>query len=161
MQDASGFIEMLQDISDLCPSGYAVALHVRFAAPTYLFQTYGSDWIEYYSRRGFVLHDPTVHWGLANSGICNWDDLEAQDPKGILAAARKHGMTYGFAIALDTDNSRSVGNFTRNDRPHTADEVKTIQQIMQDLHKRTVEPKALSLADRRQLHDLSVEHSRR
>ncbi len=60
--------QLLGELDDLCPSGYAIALHIRYTTPAFLFQTYPKEWMEYYSQNGLVLHDPTVRWGLANTG---------------------------------------------------------------------------------------------
>jgi len=65
---------------------FALGLHVRFANPTLLYQTYPPEWIKYYNSEGLVFVDPAVRWAIANKGICDWSDLEAVDDHNVLAA---------------------------------------------------------------------------
>ena len=78
MQRAS-IAALLHEIDRLSPAGFAVAMHIRFTRPTYLFQTYAKRWMDHYSAKGMVVHDPLVHWGLQNVGRIRWSELEAID----------------------------------------------------------------------------------
>ncbi len=85
MQDQAGILRTVERLTALAPSGYAIALHVRFTTPTFLFQTYPREWIEVYTQRGYVMSDPTVMWGFSNTGRVRWSDLADQDSAGMLA----------------------------------------------------------------------------
>lgn len=156
MTKSDNIAEQLQKIADLCPSGYAIALHIRFTTPAFLFQTYDKDWMEHYSKKGLVLHDPTVRWGFANTGLCPWSELEAEDTHGVFEAARHHGLHHGFTLSLTDGGSRTVASFTRPDRPHSEDEVALIRDMLDSLHARTADPDSLPAAERDLLHELSV-----
>ncbi len=129
--------EILADMQRLCPAGFAVALHVRFTTPRFLFQTYARDWMQHYSERGMVLDDPTVKWGLQNEGRIDWSDLEEQDAKGVLAQARTHGLCFGFTASVVRHESRSVGSFARGDRAFTEAETEELLGMFQRLHTET------------------------
>jgi len=129
--------EILADMQRLCPAGFAVALHVRFTTPRFLFQTYARDWMQHYSEKGMVLDDPTVKWGLQNEGRIDWSELEDQDVKGVLAQAREHGLRFGFTAAIAIDESRSVGSFARGDRAFTEAETGELLELFRKLHART------------------------
>ncbi|MGB7323181.1 MAG: autoinducer binding domain-containing protein [Albidovulum sp.] len=119
------------------PSGFAIALHIRFTSPQYLFQSYAKEWIDLYSRKGLVLHDPTVHWGFANTGAIRWSDLLPQDEHGVMALAAEHGNKFGVCASLFQDGSRSIASFTRADRELTDDEMLGCQADLQNLHRLT------------------------
>ncbi len=119
------------------PDGFAIALHIKFTAPRYLFQAYDSEWIETYSREGLVLRDPTVRWGFANTGTIRWSVLAETDSAGVLARAAQHGLRYGATLALDSDGSRSVASFANAERELTDPEIATLARRLDELHRLT------------------------
>lgn len=132
-------IRSVEQLSELAPTGYAIALHVRFTTPTFLFQTYPKDWIDTYSQRGYLMADPTVLWGFSNTGRIRWADLAPTDSAGMLAESAAHGMRYGFTLATDKGASQSLGSFTRGDRDFTDAEIDDIERIFLNLHDITVD----------------------
>jgi len=51
---------LLEEVQKIATAGFALALHVRFTTPTFLFQTYDKEWLDYYSQNGFVMSDGFV-----------------------------------------------------------------------------------------------------
>lgn len=120
----------------LCDSGFALATHIRYTRPSLLYQTYDAKWIDHYNEKGFMLADPTVHWGLTNIGSIDWDSLSAQDPDGVLRAARAFGLTNGWTYATGPATSRSLASMTRT-TPFTAAQRDDIRSIIDDIHAQT------------------------
>ena len=110
---------ILGDLMDTATAGFALAFHVRFTTPSFLFQTYPKDWLDYYSQNGLVMSDPTVAWGFENTGAIGWSDLTASDSAGVLAKAAEFGLKHGATCATGSDESRSIGSFARADRDFT------------------------------------------
>ncbi len=150
---------ILETLDSLCPEGYAIALHIKFTTPTYLFQTYKTEWIEYYSQRGWVLQDPTIHWGFQNTGTIHWHELEESDTQGIFKKSAEYGLKYGFVLAIETEGSRSVSSFARGDRNFTDDEISEISGLLEILHDKTRNPEQLSPKEREALTRLSVQQT--
>lgn len=148
--------EQLGQLMAHAPAGYAIALHVRFTTPMYLFQSYPKDWIDYYSQNGLVMSDPTVHWGFENTGTVRWGDLLARDTSQIIVKAQAHGMRFGFTHALEIDGSRSLSSFTRSDRDFTEGEMAEIAGIVDSLHRETAGGQALPAETREALKGLSI-----
>jgi LuxR family transcriptional regulator len=148
---------ILQKLKDECPLGFAIALHIRYTTPNFLFQTYPKDWINQYSQRGLVMFDPIVGWGFANTGSIRWSGLGEMDPKGVLEQAKAFDMNFGFAHALDVGNSRSVAGFSRSDREYTDDEITRITDLVRRLHDITAEAKTLSPETGERLRKMSIE----
>lgn len=136
--------ETLRNLKAQVPTGFAMALHVRFATPTFLFQTYPKTWADFYSENGLVMADPTVAWGFANTGSCRWSDLDLPDPSGVMDKAAEHGLKYGVVIAVDIDDSRSFASFADSNREFDDGEVEQFQQHVKNLHAATAELNALS-----------------
>lgn len=128
-----GVVETLGKLRRDAPAGYAIAIMVELTAPRYLFQTYSSEWMAEYSRRGFVRQDPTVAWGFGNTGRIDWNDLEPQDEAGVFAAARKFGCKFGFTLSIDQNGRRSIASFSRQDRPYFDSEMDRIEDCMKSL----------------------------
>ena len=75
MNKKESIAALLHSLDQRSPSGFAIALHIRFTPPTYLFQSYPKPWLDHYSQAGLVMHDPIVRWGLQNVGRLRWSDL--------------------------------------------------------------------------------------
>jgi LuxR family transcriptional regulator len=126
---------LLGRLHTICDCGFALAVHIRYTRPTLLYQTYAQDWADHYSEKGYMLSDPTVHWGLANVGSMDWDNLVAQDSEGVIAAARSYGLINGWTYAVGPATSRSLASMTRT-TPFTdplRDEVRGVIDEIHDL----------------------------
>ena len=143
-------------LQEQAPAGYALALHVKFTTPTFLFQTYDRKWLEHYSQHGYVMSDPTVHWGFENSGVCDWEDLKANDPANVLVAAADHGLKYGITWAGEGEGSRSLASFARTDRAFNASEIDELIAIITELHELTHNLQSLSPETAAALKELSI-----
>ena len=148
--------ELIGLLYDECPSGFATALHLSFATPTFLFQTYPASWLEEYTREGLHMVDPNVSWGFVNTGTIRWSDLARQDPSGVIDAARRHGMAYGFAWATSRGGTRSVAGLSRPDREYGDEEIEAISILLEQLHDMTADRKTLTPADRAALKEMSI-----
>ena len=111
--------ERLKPLLDECElrfsHGFAVALHVTFAAPRYLHQTYPKAWAKEYTSGGHVMKDPTVQWGMKNTGWVRWSDLA--DPHGVLTRAADFGLRHGSTVSVADDSGRSLGSFASPNKP--------------------------------------------
>lgn len=124
---------LLRELGGLCDRGFALAIHIRYTRPTLLYQTYTQEWGDYYSENGFMLVDPTVHWGLSNVGAIEWDQLVPQDSSGVIAAARTYGLINGWTYAVGPTTSRSLGSLARS-VPFTSDSRARCCTIIDEIH---------------------------
>lgn len=138
------------------PAGFAIALHVHFTAPKYLFQSYAKDWLDTYSREGLVLTDPTVRWGFTNIGTIRWSELAADDHHGVFAQAASHGLRYGACVAKVERGSRSMASFSRSDRDLTDAEIEGLRADLGALHDLTESVEALSPSVHMTLKQMSI-----
>lgn len=123
-------------LAALCDTGFALATHIRYTRPTLLYQTYAAKWIDHYSVKGFMLTDPTVHWGLANVGTLDWADMAAQDPGGVLEAAKTFGLANGWTYATGPATSRSLASMTSK-KPFSDADRDEIRAIIDEIHALT------------------------
>ncbi len=150
---------LLADIKDIAPAGFAVALHVGFNSPKFLFQTYPSKWLKEYSENGLVMNDPTVHWGFENTGLIRWSDLDDADQTGVLQKAAVHGLAYGLTWSTESQGTRSIGSFARSDRDFLPEECESLESLAQKLHDETVQLDALSDAMGEELRQMSIRYT--
>ena len=136
--------QTLRDLQADAPKGFALAFHIRFTTPTFLFQTYPRAWADYYSQNGLVMQDPTVAWGFENLGTQRWSDLAPLDTAGVMTKAAEYGLTHGVTIAVEEGDSRSIGSFARDDREFDETEVKMLHDRMAELHRQTAEVQQFS-----------------
>ena len=154
MDRQDSIVIALDAMKEAAPTGYAIALHIRFATPLYLFQTYPKPWIDYYSGHGLVMRDPTVRWGIEHVGTVRWTGLT--DPDGVLDLAAGHGLAHGFTAAHDDGGSRSIGSFTRDGRDFDDSEIAVLSERLHQVHDLTAEAETLLPKTRERLRRLSI-----
>lgn len=139
-----------REFSCIAPAGYYIALRVGFAFPLAETNALPDAWIERYTQRGYMLHDPVMQWLYGNSGAIRWSEIALPDPMGILADAAAHGLIHGAAISCPstgTDGQRSFGFFARGDREFTDEEIALLVMKIRRLHELTAPPTNLTEAE--------------
>jgi LuxR family transcriptional regulator len=121
------------------PTGFAIGLHLEFTTSKYIFQHYSRPWMEEYSRRGLILSDPTVRWGIENVGWIRWSELARLDAAGVLAAAAEFGLRFGASVSIVGPASRSLGSFASADREFTEAEIAGFAACLQEMHDVTAD----------------------
>ncbi|WP_420858646.1 autoinducer binding domain-containing protein [Marivivens marinus] len=147
---------ILTTMQDIAPAGFAIAFHIQFTTPAFLFQTYPKDWINMYNKRGMVMQDPIVGYGFENNATTRWSNLADNDPAGVLPEASKYGLVYGMACGIEEGGSRSVAGFSRSDRELTDAEIDQLYSLVKELHSMTAEAKSVSPEVRDELRNMSI-----
>lgn len=147
---------ILRQLRGISPAGFAIALHVKYTSPRYLFQAYEKEWLDEYSRRGFVLVDPTIPWAFGNSGTIRWSELRHADTAGLFDQAAGYGLAYGVTVGVQRDGSHSMASFSRGDREFSAAEAAASEGFMKELHDLTRTAKFLTPQLHETLRQLSV-----
>ena len=127
----------LEAISAICDRGFAVAVHIRLTRPTLLYQTYSDEWSEHYSTKGYMMSDPTVGWGLQNTGPVLWADLVDHDPAGVIADAISFGLTNGWTYATGPVSSRTISGTPKSGPDFTEAERDEIRAAVDAIHEAT------------------------
>ncbi len=156
MDKRASIAGLLAELTELCPGGFALALHIKYNAPTFLFQTLPEKWVQHYSKHGFVIRDPAVHWAFENTGFIRWRDLAQNDPTGIMEQYRVYGLTYGFTGSIHNDHSRTLAGFARSDRDYLDVEIDEIMHLLEDLDVLTAGIDVLSAKDKAALQAMSI-----
>ncbi|SIO03759.1 transcriptional regulator, LuxR family [Rhodovulum sp. ES.010] len=137
-------------LSELAPAGCYVGLRVGFSYPAEELNRLPESWVEYYTVNGLVVHDPIMKWVYGHTGVTGWDRLGHDDPRNVLADARRYGMRYGAVASVvcpDEQGRRSYGNFARGDRPFKSFEMHELLAILTQLHKAGAPPRKLTRAE--------------
>lgn len=138
------------EIGQLAPSGYYVALRIGFAFPMEEVNEFPPDWIMHYTKQRFMLFDPVVKWAYGNVGMIRWSEVPIEDPKKIVAQAQTFGMRYGATVSVfdsGADAQRSFASFTRSDREYTDLELKLLHAYLIRRHSETAPPTNLTKAE--------------
>lgn len=146
MSKSTGLDLILHELGLAAPTGYAIGLHIRFAAPMMTFQTYDPRWVERYTEQGYGLRDPIIGWGMSQAGACRWSEIQVPDTFGILSEAREFGLVYGVAVACGPISSRTIAGVSRADREFTKGEIDALAGLIQRLHDVTEPPAHLTKA---------------
>lgn len=156
--DQSGIDLGLARLRRQAPAGYALGLHIRFASPHIMVQTYDPAWIERYTTRGYMLCDPLISWGFAHCGTARWSALGFPDPHDIFGQAAEYGLRYGVAVSHGQLSSRTIGGFARGDREFTDAEIEKIHATVKLLHVEATPPESLTPAQRHALRMVATGH---
>jgi LuxR family transcriptional regulator len=156
MNNRASIATLLHELDRRSPAGFAIALHITFSTPRYMFQTYAQRWLDHYNAAGLLLRDPVVQWGMQSVGRVRWSDLEAMDTHGVFEEARNYGLMNGAAIAIVRSGSRSIGGFARADREYDETEMEELEDLLVRLHGETIHLERLSERDQRALTELSI-----
>lgn len=146
MSERLGVEQDLDAVGELAPAGYFLGLHIRFAAPLVVFQTYDQAWVDHYTAQAYALRDPLIAWGFSTEGTTRWSEIDLPDPFGIMEEAKSFGMRYGACVAHGPITSRSITSFARNDREYKDSEIAELQEIILRLHAMTEPPESLTQA---------------
>ncbi|SEW03506.1 transcriptional regulator, LuxR family [Cognatiyoonia koreensis] len=140
----------LEEIAEIAPGGYYIALRVGFAFPVEEVNNLPRDWVQHYTQNRLMLFDPVIRWVHANTGYIRWSEMESDDPRGVMKQAQTFGLRYGAAIAVfdgNKEGQRSFGSFARQDREYTELEIKLLQAYLQRRHAEMEPPSNLTEAE--------------
>lgn len=131
-------LQAMRDQIDLIsPAGFYVALRVGFSFPEVEMNQLPSNWVEFYTTNGLVVHDPVMKWVYGNTGLLRMAEIALPDPYQIRARAEVFGLTHGAAISvmLPSDRGRrSYGLFFRADRDFADQELAVLHGLVRQLH---------------------------
>jgi LuxR family transcriptional regulator len=138
------------EIEQLAPSGYYIALRIGFAFPMEEVNAFPTEWVHHYTTQRYMLFDPAVRWAYSNTGMCRWSELPIDDPKRIIAQAKTFGMGFGVTVSVfdgSLDGQRSFASFTRSDREYSNLEMKLLKALVVRRHGETAPPTNLTRAE--------------
>ncbi len=141
---------MRDQIVHLSPAGFYVALRVGFSFPEEQLNELPENWVEFYTTRGLVVHDPVMKWVYGNLGASRMSDITLPDPHQIRAKAIAFGLNYGAVISVMTPadrGRRSYGLFFRDDRDFVDPDLSVLHGIVKQLHSGNVEERNLTAAE--------------
>jgi LuxR family transcriptional regulator len=140
----------LDEIRQLAPAGFYVALRIGFAFPMEEVNELPQEWVNHYTANGFGLFDPVLRWAYGNVGTCAWSQLNLDDPRQIMSQARSFGLRYGVVVSVfesGTNAQRSFASFARADREFTQLESKLLLAYLRRRHKEAAPPTNLTTAE--------------
>lgn len=146
MSEIKGLEKQLERLGQLAPAGYFVGLHIRFATPLLLFQSYDQAWIDHYTAQAYQLRDPMVAWGFSVEGTTRWSEIELPDPFGFWGEAASFGLRYGVAVSCGKIPSRTIAAVAHSEREFTVEEMAEVTSIIRHLHQITEPPESLTQA---------------
>jgi LuxR family transcriptional regulator len=126
--------QLLSELDAMCDTGFALAVRISYTRPLLLYQSYSRDWSDVYSENGLMMTDPVVRWGLENTGTVFWDDPTLDDPAGVVALARAHGLRHGVTISTGPANARTISGHTRSTGPFSEDEIAHMRRLVETVH---------------------------
>lgn len=141
---------MREQIHQIAPAGYYVALRVGFSFPEEEVNELPNIWVEFYTTHGLVVQDPAMRWVYGNTGAIRFSELTLPDPHQVRAHAAVFGMGHGAVVSVmqpQDRGRRSYGIFFRDDRDFADAEMAGLLRIVQGLHTGPDEEKTLTLAE--------------
>jgi DNA-binding CsgD family transcriptional regulator len=141
---------MQDQIEKFSPAGFYVALRVGFSFPEEELNHLPDNWVEFYTTRGLVVHDPVMKWVYGNLGASRMADITLPDPHQIRAKAVAYGLQFGAVISVMTPTDRgrrSYGLFFRADRDFFDRDLQSLHGIVKQLHSGKSDEPGLTAAE--------------
>ena len=99
MSDKQRIDRELEALGKLAPAGYFAGLHIRFASPLHVFQTYDKAWTDHYTAQAYAMRDPMIAWGFSTSS------RPARNARRLFSTATPFNSTARSMALWDTGNS--------------------------------------------------------
>ncbi|MBI1170552.1 LuxR family transcriptional regulator [bacterium] len=128
---------MRDQIEQIAPAGFYVALRVGFSFPEEEYNELPPNWVEFYTTHGLVVHDPAMKWVYGNTGVVRINDIGLPDPHQVRARAAIFGLSHGAAVSVMTPadrGRRSYGLFFRAATDFAEPDLTTLHGILKRLH---------------------------
>jgi DNA-binding CsgD family transcriptional regulator len=142
--------EMRNQIDQISPAGFYVAIRVGFSFPEDELNSLPDNWVEFYTTKGLVVHDPAMKWVYANTGAVRFSEITLPDPHQVLEQAAVYGLNHGAAVSMTTPadrGRRTYGLFFRDDRDFANADLVKLQTIVARLHAGLENDMALTAAE--------------
>ncbi|MEN9013099.1 MAG: autoinducer binding domain-containing protein [Yoonia sp.] len=139
-----------QQIEELAPAGYYLALRICFAFPVEEVNALPTEWIEHYTKNGLMLFDPVMRWAYGTTGSKRWSEMDLDDPRKVLGQAQTFGLRYGVAVSVFDGNAagqRSIGSFSRSDREFFDLEIELLLAFVKRRHAELAPPTNVTMAE--------------
>ncbi|MEN8895994.1 MAG: autoinducer binding domain-containing protein [Yoonia sp.] len=139
-----------QQIEELAPAGYYLALRIGFAFPVEEVNALPTEWIEHYTKNGLMLFDPVMRWAYGTTGSKRWSEMDLDDPRKVLGQAQTFGLRYGVAVSVFDGNAagqRSIGSFSRSDREFFDLEIELLLAFVKRRHAELAPPTNVTMAE--------------
>lgn len=137
-------------IEQISPAGFYIALRVGFSFPEEELNQLPENWVEFYTTRGLVVHDPVMKWVYGNLGATRMSDISLPDPHQIRTMASAFGLRFGAVITVMTPadrGRRTYGMFFRDDRDFADADLQTLHGIVKKLHNGNADEPTLTAAE--------------
>lgn len=141
---------MRDQIDQIAPAGFYVALRVGFSFPEEELNELPENWVEFYTTHGLVVHDPAMKWVYGNTGVVRFSDIALPDPHQVRARAAVFGLSHGAAISVMSQQDRgrrSYGLFFREDRDFAQGDLADLEKIVKRLHSGVDDEPTLTAAE--------------
>ena len=128
---------MRNQINQISPAGYYVAIRVGFSFPEEEINELPENWVEFYTTHGLVVHDPAMKWVYANTGATRLSAISLPDPHQVRERAAVFGLSHGAVISVMSAGDRgrrSYGLFFRDDRDFEETDLRQLHSIVTRLH---------------------------
>ncbi len=125
-----GIAEDLEALRQIAPSGFVLAIHVRWAGPEFLHSEFPEKWRKKYEENSYFMFDPLYYWTVMKSGQTRWSEVGLPDPHKIMKKAAEHGLVYGATTCVSGGQGKSFLSASRPDREFTAPELTQMKDYL-------------------------------
>ncbi|MEJ6396003.1 LuxR family transcriptional regulator [Gymnodinialimonas sp. 2305UL16-5] len=115
--------------------GYTVFLDYTLGGPKFFCCTYPQSWQEDYDTNRFYHFDPVFLQAVAGSKPFRWSQSRIPDLRGVMEAARSHGLKFGCTFSMTSAKGVSLVSIARDDREVKRDEADQLPTILKDVAK--------------------------
>jgi LuxR family transcriptional regulator len=137
---------ILPTLRMLGPQGFILVSNMGLRGPEFFHSEYPKEWQREYEAKNYTWGDPILIWSMMFTGDRRWSEINAPDPRGVLEAAKRFGITFG-AIFSRGGVKKTVLSLSRADREFTDEEMTLISGLMDRLVMEAAVDRSLTIQE--------------
>lgn len=121
------FPEEQAKLDALAIGGWLMGFNISYKGAEVLINRYPQGWQVEYEENNYFFGDPILIWTMTKTGSTRWSAVGMPDLRGVMVAARRHGLGYGVTISKKYGRKRCFLSMARPDREFTDAEIEIVE----------------------------------
>lgn len=101
---------LLGTLTKLSEAGFSIGVGFRGAEPHWVRATYSRAWVDNYVAKSYIQIDPTIQFGLTQTGHITWSQLGRRHPEteSFFGDAKGYGLKDGNTLSIRSSGGISI-----------------------------------------------------
>lgn len=121
------FPEEQAKLDAIATGGWLMGFNISYKGAEVLINRYPQGWQDEYEENNYFFGDPVLIWTMTKTGSTRWSEVKLPDLRGVMVAARRHGMAHGVTVSKKYGRKRCFLSMARPDREFSDAEIEIVE----------------------------------